>query len=295
MSEFGVQPTGYVRKPLPTTLADIEASLITEFGPGVVQTAASPLGQLNGLMADIITELYELGADIYQSYDPDQAEGTRLETLGKIRLLARGGENDEIFRRSITNEGVARIGLADFLRALIGVPGVTFAKVFVNETSKIDDNGMPPNTIAASVIGGDDLDVGAVVSRYVTPGISTHGNVPIQTDEDGFCRQFQIVRPIEVPIDLSIDVRMRSGDCPAPSPAAVGSALATFLTASATRPPNGQAITPFIIRQFIESTFPQVEFSYFTGTRDGVTSGMNVPILFFEIAKIEEITIDVVR
>lgn len=295
MSEFGVQPTGYVRKPLPTTLAEMEASIITEFGPGAIQTAASPLGQLNGLMADLITELYELGADIYQSYDPDQAEGTRLDTLAKIRLLRRGNEKDEAFRKSITNEGVARVGMADFQRALVGVPGVTYAKVFVNETSSVDANGMPPNTIAASVIGGEDLDVGEVVNRYVTPGISTHGNVPVQTDEDGFCRQFQIVRPIEVPVNLTIDVRMKSGDCPAPSPAAVGSALTTYLTASATRPPNGQAITPFIIRQFIESTFPQVEFVYFAGTRDGITSGMNVPILFFEIAQVEEVEINVVR
>lgn len=295
MSEYGVQPTGFVRKPLSAILAEIEASLITEFGPGVIQTPQSPLGQLNGLMADLVAGLWELGEDVYQSVDPDQAEGARLETLAKIRLLERGRESDEAFRRSLTNAGVARVGMADFQRALIGLPGVSYAKVFVNETSAVDANGIPPNTIAAAVIGGDDLAVGAVVNRYVTPGISTHGNVPIQTDEDGFCRQFQIVRPIEVPVSLTIEVRMQSGDCPAPAPAAIAAALLGYLMAAETRPANGQPITPFIIRQFIESTFPQVEFVYFSGVRDETRTGMDVPILFFEIARVEEIQINVVR
>lgn len=295
MSEYGVQPTGFVRKPLSAILAEIEASLITEFGPGVIQTPQSPLGQINGLMADLVAGLWELGEDVYQSVDPDQAEGARLETLAKIRLLERGRESDEAFRRSLTNAGVARVGMADFQRALIGLPGVSYAKVFVNETSAVDANGIPPNTIAAAVIGGDDLEVGTVVNRYVTPGISTHGNVPIQTDEDGFCRQFQIVRPIEVPVSLTIEVRMQSGDCPAPAPTAVAAALLGYLTAAETRPANGQPITPFIIRQFIESTFPQVEFVYFSGVRDETRTGMNVPILFFEIARVEEIQINVVR
>src|SRR5690606_11331897 len=119
-----------------------------------------------------------------------------------------------LFRRSVTNEGIARVGMVDFQRALRGIQGVEWARVVINETSSVDENGMPPNTISAAVIGGEDLNVGEVVNRYVTPGISTHGNFSILTDENGFCRQFRIVRPVEVPVKLVIDVRMRSGDCP---------------------------------------------------------------------------------
>ena len=57
MTDYGVQSTGYVRKPLSVILSEIEASMTTEFGPGVIQTSQSPFGQLNGLMADLVAEV----------------------------------------------------------------------------------------------------------------------------------------------------------------------------------------------------------------------------------------------
>ena len=64
MTDYGVQPTGFVRKPLAVILAEIESSLITEFGPGVIQTPQSPLGQINGTFADIMAEMWELFEDV---------------------------------------------------------------------------------------------------------------------------------------------------------------------------------------------------------------------------------------
>lgn len=76
MTDYGVTSSGYVRKPLATILAELEAAMRTQFGAGVIQTAVSPLGQLNGLVADLLAEVDERNLDLYQSYDPDQAEGT---------------------------------------------------------------------------------------------------------------------------------------------------------------------------------------------------------------------------
>lgn len=66
MADFGVVPEGYVRKPISIILAEIEAAMATEFGPGVIQTSQSPLGQLNGLMADLIAEIEERNLDVYR-------------------------------------------------------------------------------------------------------------------------------------------------------------------------------------------------------------------------------------
>ena len=87
MTDYGVQPTGFVRKPLNVILAEIEAAMITEFGPDAIQTAQSPFGQLNGLFADLANELWERAEDIYLSHDPDQAEGNRLDTIGRVRQI----------------------------------------------------------------------------------------------------------------------------------------------------------------------------------------------------------------
>ena len=152
MTDYGVQPTGFVRKPLTVILAEIEAALITEFGPDVVQTSQSPLGQLTGLFADLANEIWERAEDLYLSYDPEQAEGTRLDTLARIRLLSRGNDSDEEMRRALTNNGQARIDLQDLSRAIGGLDGVTFHQVFTNETGEIDIE-LERGTVAIAVIG----------------------------------------------------------------------------------------------------------------------------------------------
>lgn len=295
---YGVLPTGFARKPLAKILAEIEASLITEFGPDVIQTSQSPLGQINGLMADHIAELWELLEDVYQSYDPDQAEGVRLDMLGRIRLLDRGNfESEEQFRGAITNEGTARVGLADIIRALTNIEGVTYRQVFVNETQETDVNGMGPNTVAIAILGGDDAEIATVINRYVTPGISTYGNVAINTIDEGFCRTVYIIRPFEIGVTLEVQVRTnpdRRG-CPAPSPTAIGSALFDYLTSVETRPINGQDINAYLIRKFIESHFDNVEYINVIGLREDnpISYYQVIPFEFFEVARVDSVTMTV--
>lgn len=296
---YGVQPTGFVRKPLSVIQAEIEALLITEFGPDVIQTPQSPLGQLNGLMADMITELWEVAEGVYQSYDPDQAEGLPLDNLARLRLLTReDGETDGSFRRAITNSNVARIGMADLARAVQNVPGVRYRQVFVNETNEVDANSMAPHTVAVAVLGGEDDEIGAVINQYVSPGISTFGNAVINTIDEGFCRTFRIVRPIEVPVSLVVQVKTSNDrfGCPAPSPTAIGSALFAYLTETETRPWNGQDISPYLVRSFVEANFAVVEYVNLIGQREGDDDPYfsNVPIDFLEIADVTSVTIEVV-
>jgi hypothetical protein len=114
MPTYGVTPQGFSRKRLPEILGDIETDMKTVFGNGVVLSPQSPLGQLNGLFSSLTAFAWELAEDAYQSYDPDQAEGIRLDQLGRIRLIARAlGEADDSYRDAITNSGIARVDLAD--------------------------------------------------------------------------------------------------------------------------------------------------------------------------------------
>lgn len=295
MSDFGVQPTGYVVKPLATILADLEALMITQFGPGVIQTAASPLGQLNGLAADIVTEVYELGQDNYASYDPDQAEGTRLDILAKLRLVGRGvGESDVSLRAAITNAGRARVDIQDFQRALIGLDGVTYAYVFTNDTDTVDENTtLPSGNIAIAVLGGADDDIAAVARRFIVPGISTYGNARVSSNIDGFCRTFLLIRPTLVPTKVTITVR-RGNDklgCPPVSLEAIQTAAFNSFAGLI----NGEDITLFRVRQPIESGWSNIEVLSFHGERDTVVffENQTVNFGFFEMATVafDDITI----
>lgn len=296
MADYGVQPTGFVRKPLAIILAEIEAALITEFGPGVIQSSQSPLGQINGLFADFVAQLWEENENVYQSYDPDQAEGVRLDTLARLRLLERGlAEDDLDFRKAITNVGRARVDLQDLSRAVRGIAGVTYTQVFVNDTTANDANGLPPNTVAVAVIGGDADEITRTMRQYIVPGISTFGNVSVSTNIEGFCRQFQIVRPITVAVTLSVQVRTRKDafGCPPPATGAIELAIIEQLSLL-----NGDDVTWFSIRSLVEALFPNVEVISIQGERDGDLYIVNqaVPIDFLEIATFtsDDVTVTVV-
>lgn len=298
MADYGVQPTGFVRKPLAVILAEIEAANITEFGPGIIQTSQSPLGQVNGVFADLTAQLWEILADVYQSYDPDQAEGLRLDTLARLRILSRGvNESDADFRKAITNTGRARVDLQDLTRAVRGVDGVIYTQVFVNDTATTDANGMPPNTVAVAVIGGSDDEITRQMRDYIVPGISTYGNVSVSTEIEGFCRSFLIVRPITVAVTLAVEVRTRPDafGCPPPSTGAIRDALVNGLALL-----NGDDVTWFKIRSLVESVFPTVEVVSINGARDGndlESSTINLPVAidFLEIATfaVDDVTVTV--
>lgn len=283
---YGVLPTGFSRKELATILSEIEAANIVTFGPSIIQTSASPLGQINGMMADLIAKEWELAEDTYQSYDPDQAEGSRLDTLARIRLLARGSsETDVDFRQSITNAGRARIDLQDIAGAVAGVDGVSYSQVFVNEGDVTDANGIPAHQIAVAVLGGDSALLAQTIREYTVPGIGSYGNTLIETTIDGFCRSIYLLRPTLVPVSLAIVVSRKTDNlgCPPPSLDVIAIGLWNALQGSR-KLRNGDDVTLFAIRSIIEALYPgNVEVTAFTGNR-GAGSVSPVVINFDEIA-----------
>jgi hypothetical protein len=291
MTDYGIQPTGFVRKPLPVILAEMEALNRTEFGSGVIQTAESPLGQLNGVFAELVTRLWELGEGIYQSYDPDQAEGNRLEMLGRIRLTGRAdSETDQSYRQGITNAGAARIDIQDISRAVAALDGVTYSHVWINDTGATDENGMPSASICVAVTGGADADLAAAIRTYVVPGVNVHGNHTISGVLDGYCRSFRILRPIVVPVNLNVYVKLgkdRMG-CPPPSATAIRNALVENLYLL-----NGDDVDFYRVRSVVESLYPNVEVLRINGSRDGQDQADNDPVLigFIERAILNDVDI----
>lgn len=284
MTDYGVQPTGYVRKPLAEVLAEIETDMIELFGPGVIQTSQSVLGQLNGLVADLVSEIDEQNLDVYQSYDPDQAEGLRLDSLGKLRIVTRADDqSDSDYRKAITNEGVTRYEIADLETSLSAVTGVTFAKIYVNESGATFDYGQPTGSVAAVVDGGEDSDVAEVLHKYVIPGIFTYGENVINAEINGVCRALNVTRPDHVEVTLQVDgvVSEDRSECPSPPEAAIQVLIEEGWLATRT---NGMNVTHRNIRSFVEAVYPDVEITSVSGSRDAGAPASSVEIEFDEIA-----------
>ena len=232
----------------------------------------------------MITQLWEFAEDVYQSYDPDQAEGTRLDMLGKLRLMRRGlNETETAFRQAITNQGQARVDVQDIVRALRSIAGVTYAQVFVNDGQDAEDFELPAGFICAAVIGGSDEDLALALRQFVVPGISTFGNTYVSTLVDGFCRNMTILRPIQIPIDLTVTIRTRndSTGCPPPSPFSIRNILVSALNESFV---NGWDVTHYRVRQAIERQFNNVEVLSIAASRDGLPPADLATLGFIEIA-----------
>lgn len=301
MTTYGVTPQGFVRKPLNIILAEIEAANITEFGPDVIQTPQSPMGQWNGLRASLIAQAWELAEATYHARDPDQAEGVQLDMLGTIRLLQRGtGETDESLRQAITNQGRARVDILDVSRALAGLDGVTYSQVFINDTNAFDtETLLNPGQVAVAVMGGDDEEIAAALRAYAVPGVSFYGNTYVSSVIEGYCRTIAIIRPVVIPVTLTINVRVTndSRDCPPPSAAVIREGLVEDFAGDRLLR-NGDDVTWFRIRSAIESRYPNVEVVSFVGERDGeeYPPNIDVRIGFIEIATVSasDVTVNVV-
>ena len=286
---YGVTPTGFVRKSIAQILDEREQAMVATFGAGVIQTPQSPLGQINGLLSDIEAALWEIAEDTYQSFDTDQAEGIRLDQLARLRLIERApGETDAQIARALTNADRANVRDADFYRAIVNIDGVTFARIYANDSGSVDANGMAPHSVCVAVLGGDDEEIATTARRYIVPGISSYGNTAVSTTIEGFCRTIYIMRPTIVPVSLSIDVYRRSdkNGCPPPPIATIAAAVVSGLTGD-NQPANGDDITKHLVTVAVSCEFPNVEVAAVRASRSPATpSAVPLVIAFNEIAMI---------
>lgn len=92
---YGVQPEGFVIKPLTQIRADIIARLVASpaVGPSQDYSDTDPLGQIVGCISSEVAEVWELGEAVHTSGDPEGTLGIPLDQLlsltGSERVPAR--------------------------------------------------------------------------------------------------------------------------------------------------------------------------------------------------------------
>jgi uncharacterized phage protein gp47/JayE len=90
---------------------------------------------------------------------------------------------------------------------LSAVTGVTSVRVFRNVTDVTDGDGMPPHSVEALVLGGDDNAVAQAVWDNVAGGIQAYGeDFGTAVDRDSVPHTVAFTRPTETPLYLAIEV-----------------------------------------------------------------------------------------
>lgn len=100
------------------------------------------------------------------------------------------------------------------ISGIIGVPGVKFARLYVNPTMTTDARGIGAKTMAPVVVGGTDEDVADVLRLKAGSLDSFEGNLatPVTyTGPLGDTQTIDFYRPTEVPIYIEIDITVTDG------------------------------------------------------------------------------------
>ncbi len=89
MSEYGVTPTGFVKKRLDVIIKEIQTELTEELGFDVSLNPESFLNVLITTYADRIAQLWECAEQVYFSQYPSSAEGANLDNAAQFGGITR--------------------------------------------------------------------------------------------------------------------------------------------------------------------------------------------------------------
>jgi uncharacterized phage protein gp47/JayE len=135
--------------------------------------------------------------------------GWQSATNPSSATLGAPVESDAALRRrqevapSLNSYSVLQ-GLAASINAL---PGVTYGKVYENDTGTADANGLPAHSISCVVRGGVAADIAQTIYSKKGPGVATHGSTSIPiTDVSGAVRNINFFVPVETAIKVSVSL-----------------------------------------------------------------------------------------
>ena len=120
-------------------------------------------------------------------------------------------ESDALLRdrrvKSVANTGVSIMeSIYGTVRAL---SGVTKERLYQNNGSETDANGIPGHSICMCVLGGDANEIGKAIFNKKAPGVGTHGNTQV-TVTDVFLNNNTISFERPAAKNLNVVIRMRA-------------------------------------------------------------------------------------
>lgn len=173
---------------------------IGQSGEAVATATAVKLGSIISLPNSITRILTPTRG--WQSVTNDAAatSGAPLELDGALR------------QRQALSVAIPSKSLLDGLYgAVYSLSGVTRTKVYENETSEVDVNGLPPKSIAVVVSGGSVNDIATVISVKKPPGCGLYGNTTAAaTDSKGYPVVVKFWRPVQVNFTVQVSLRARA-------------------------------------------------------------------------------------
>lgn len=119
----------------------------------------------------------------------------------------------ELRRRQAISTGIPALSvLNSILGNVAALPGVSRAKIYENDTSYLDANGIPGHTIALVVEGGDVTEICETINLTKTPGTGTYGTThQVVVDPKGVPNDVSFFILQELGVDVTVEIRVLPG------------------------------------------------------------------------------------
>lgn len=199
---FGVQASGFIVK----AQTEVQDSLIARakaapaLGPNLDYSSASPIGQLLGLMAGEIAELWELGQQVYSSNDPEGATGVPLDNILSLTGTVRPEEKaSRSLQQTVTIEDGVTL-TAGLLVSPVDRPDIFF-ELDANVENTSGDTATLPCTLTCTVPGEINVAAGLLtaIATPVAGWISTTNTVDVTPGRDaGSNQEARALRAVEL-------------------------------------------------------------------------------------------------
>jgi len=133
------------------------------------------------------------------------------EYVGNFAAAETGRDTEtdaELRARAKATSSSSKGGTIEGIKArLLEVVGVSYAAVSENRTATTDGNGLPPHSIAVTLLGGDNQTIADLLYLIKGAGINTYGSVSVNAVDDyGVNQAIYFSRPTEIDIYYIVTV-----------------------------------------------------------------------------------------
>lgn len=187
MSEYGVTLKGFRPKPFEVIQTEIQEAFKAQISANLSFEANTIAGQLTGIFAAKLRELWELAAGVYTSFDADCAEGRALTSLASLTGTIRAAQESDLDlrRRRLKELRAPGLSTLEALRSkLLALPDVRGVRI-VNDDHQ--------HCFEVTVLGGAEVMIHRVIAQNKPLGIA------------GILKRLEVIK-----LDLEIELILKA-------------------------------------------------------------------------------------
>jgi uncharacterized phage protein gp47/JayE len=168
LTTYGLTAAGFVAKPVEAIIADMQAAQASTIDSSINTSATGVIANLNASVAQQLAQCWELAQEVYDSHDPNSAEGVAADHNGALSGVTREDRAKSVVTLRLSLDAGTTV-IAGSVVSQDGQPSVRFV------------------TLAdAAVVAAGDVSVQAEAEEYGAIAAGVHTLTVIESPSSGW-------------------------------------------------------------------------------------------------------------